>query len=659
MSKKRPYTVEPKSANLKGVSFRYFLALISVLICSTSESSLAAKNFKMKRGPQAIEASTPKAPSTPKPKSVSKSLKKSELQRVAEQFSKSKWTAALEQAKKLENKPEYSDFSLYIQSESKYRLAQGFMSKKNWYEAISHAQSAIQQNLKIYETAPESPYASGMDERLGKVELIVADAHAQVKKFATSQSYFHRVFERYKNSKIPSFLTLAQMQSYAKTCETNPHEKCKEWITILSELYPKESLEKKFIIEKFSKWIDPTGNNPYYDRLSKNYKATDPDQVAFEEVLPSILKSDYKDIIEKGQKFLEQYPKTTFRTRILYWIAYAYTARDQKDKAQPIYDQIIKESPISFYAILSSHNIGRDPDEFLKKDPAPASNEDVLLSSDEKRFVQRAKEFSSVGAQELARMELKAIDLKKNFSNPFLVFLANESCKNQGYSVCYRILTELNQRSFQDVYSEAALDLYFPNVLQDSIVPTAMNLSLDPILVTSLIKQESAFSADAVSSVGAMGLMQLMPFTAVAVDGQIEQAKLTDPKTNIKLGTAYLSELIQKFSGNWIYALAGYNAGPHRVDKWVREGGSKLRMTEFIESIPYKETRDYVATIVRNYYWYTYKRTGKKMKTLDVFWGKPLEFKEFKESKPQTESALYRRLEQRTPYPRAVAGRRP
>ena len=593
-----------------------------MILCDISQASKPAKT---KRKPTSIESPTPKKEGVVVTKKTKQKVKKTDLQILAQEFSQNKWASAIELAKKIESQPDNVDLAYYIEAESHYRIAQRNLTKKVWYQAISHAQSAISLNLKILETSPESPYNSAIDERLGKSELIVADAHANLKKYITAQTYFHRLFERYKESKIPSFLTLEQMQSYAKSCDTNPHPKCKEWFTKFSELYPKESLEKKFISEKFVKWIDQNGNNPYYDRLSRNYKATDPDQAAFDEILPLILKADYKELIDQGYKFLEKYPKTTFRTRTLYWIAYSYKARDQKEKAVPIFEQIIKESPISYYAILSAHHLGKDADEFLKKDPAPANSDDVLLSADEKKFVKRATEFSNVGAQELARMELKAIDSKKNFSNPFLVFMANETCKNQGYAICYRILTELNQRSYQDIYSEMALDLYFPDTLKDSIIPTAMNQNLDPLLVTSLIKQESAFSTEAVSSVGAMGLMQLMPFTAVSVDAQVEQAKLTDPKTNIRLGTLYLSELIQRFNGNWVYALAGYNAGPHRVDKWMKEGGSKLGMSEFIESIPYKETRDYVATIIRNYYWYTYKRTGKKLKTLDVFWGKNLE----------------------------------
>ncbi len=129
----------------------------------------------------------------------------------------------------------------------------------------------------------------------------------------------------------------------------------------------------------------------------------------------------------------------------------------------------------------------------------------------------------------------------------------------------------------------------------------------DPAIVLALMRQESSFDPEAVSPSGARGLMQLMPATAEAVSRRTGQpstlAALTeDPPTNMRLGTAYLSELVAEFRSLPL-ALAAYNAGPHRVREWLdangdpRSGGDML---DWIELIPFNETRNYVQRVLEN-----------------------------------------------------------
>jgi soluble lytic murein transglycosylase len=136
----------------------------------------------------------------------------------------------------------------------------------------------------------------------------------------------------------------------------------------------------------------------------------------------------------------------------------------------------------------------------------------------------------------------------------------------------------------------------------------------------SLIKQESAFDRSAVSRVGAMGLMQLMPYTAVETDPNAIHLDLLDADENIRIGIKYLRKLVQQYKGNLIYALGAYNAGPKAMDRWVKEAANKRGPLEFIESITYRETREYVASIIRNYYWYSRRLKGTSQLDLSPFW---------------------------------------
>lgn len=125
---------------------------------------------------------------------------------------------------------------------------------------------------------------------------------------------------------------------------------------------------------------------------------------------------------------------------------------------------------------------------------------------------------------------------------------------------------------------------------------------VDPFFIKSLIRQESGFNERAKSRVGARGLMQLMPTTAWAV-GRVPNKKLYDPQENIKVGTQYFKMLMARYNGDAQLALAAYNAGEERADDWKKRYPTSNRML-FFDLLPFKETRDYVALISRNFFWY-------------------------------------------------------
>jgi len=152
--------------------------------------------------------------------------------------------------------------------------------------------------------------------------------------------------------------------------------------------------------------------------------------------------------------------------------------------------------------------------------------------------------------------------------------------------------------------------------------------TVDPALALGIIRQESSFDIGAVSPSGARGLMQLMPFTAQAVAKQLGSAtslvSLTeDPAHNMRLGTQYLAQMLQRFDNSLPLAVAAYNAGPHRVDEWLAENGdprtSVIDMVDWIELIPFNETRNYVQRVMENVEVYRARR-GETAPTLLVQW---------------------------------------
>ena len=138
----------------------------------------------------------------------------------------------------------------------------------------------------------------------------------------------------------------------------------------------------------------------------------------------------------------------------------------------------------------------------------------------------------------------------------------------------------------------------------------------EPALVLAVIRQESAFEVDAVSSAGALGLMQLMPSTAKHVAKTLklryrEQDLTRSADFNIRLGRAYLQELIDRFDQSYVLAIAAYNAGPNRVGEWMRLYGDPrengVDVVDWIETIPISETRNYVQRVLENLQVYRYR----------------------------------------------------
>ena len=144
----------------------------------------------------------------------------------------------------------------------------------------------------------------------------------------------------------------------------------------------------------------------------------------------------------------------------------------------------------------------------------------------------------------------------------------------------------------------------FPKAYWADLSKYSMLNGLDPYLVASLIRQESEFNAQALSHANAVGLMQLLPKTGKTVAKQVKlkgysAPQLYTPAVNLQLGTRYFKDMVDKYNGQFEYALAAYNAGSDRVGDWLGQGHYRDPQ-EFVESIPFTETREYVQAILRN-----------------------------------------------------------
>ena len=165
------------------------------------------------------------------------------------------------------------------------------------------------------------------------------------------------------------------------------------------------------------------------------------------------------------------------------------------------------------------------------------------------------------------------------------------------------------------------LSLTYPIAFQETLAPQAKRLSMDISWIYGLIRQESVFRPNAVSAVGALGLMQLMPATGKAVGQRMgvildDRRALLDPETNLTVGSEYLNTLLRRFDGSEPLATAAYNAGENRVDDWLPGAGS-LPADVWIDTIPFTETRNYVHHVMAHTVFFDWRLHGKPERLSD------------------------------------------
>ncbi|HEX8294630.1 MAG TPA: lytic transglycosylase domain-containing protein, partial [Pyrinomonadaceae bacterium] len=219
----------------------------------------------------------------------------------------------------------------------------------------------------------------------------------------------------------------------------------------------------------------------------------------------------------------------------------------------------------------------------------------------------KAEQLSAAAWDEAAHAELdKALEGRQtsprlNLAKAQLYRARNDNV--QAFNLLRRSFPDYSQMEPEELTREE-WDVFYPLAFWDDIRREAGARGLDPYTVAGLIRQESVFNPRAVSHADAYGLMQLLVPTARmmargnGVDGPVTaDALLSDPRLNIRLGTSYMKDQLDKY-GRIEYLAAAYNAGPGRVVQW--RASLPLQMDEWAEAIPFRETRGYVQGVVRN-----------------------------------------------------------
>ena len=301
-------------------------------------------------------------------------------------------------------------------------------------------------------------------------------------------------------------------------------------------------------------------------------------------------------------KSLESQSKNgPFAVAALYWQARVTEKLGELESARQLHRQIIDGAAESYYQMLSLRalkRLGETVNEVKSNKAAVTPEADPPIAPDLMFHLTRARVLASLALRQLAVAELDAVDRQSKPNSALRAFLMREYFQTAAYGRSLQLANQLpSSRPERDLYR-------YPLAFWDLIQQKAQDRDLDPYLVLGLIRQESLFDTRARSPATALGLMQLIQPTAARIAKQLglpapTQETLFEPETNLTLGTQYLKDLLQRYSNNWHKALAAYNAGEAAVDRWEKEIVTD-DIEEFVERIPYVETRGYVKLVLRN-----------------------------------------------------------
>jgi len=312
------------------------------------------------------------------------------------------------------------------------------------------------------------------------------------------------------------------------------------------------------------------------------------------------------------EEHLRRFPGSPATADALYWLGRATEHAGSLPEARSFYAKVIGRFPETYFAQKSAERlrvIGAGPPNSpgvlaLIPSPAPPPLLEEAIPPTASEGWKRAQALRTIGFDASAELELRAAYAATSASR-LLLDVARAALDAGRYAAAIGVVHLLypNLEAFHSgQVPKEVWRMMFPLPFQAEIQRNAVRSRLDAMLVAGVIRQESTFEPDAISHAGAIGLMQVLPKTGRKMAHRLRlrysRARLLQPEYNLRLGTVYLADLMEML-GSLEAALAAYNAGEDRVAAWQAERNFEAP-AEFVESIPFTETREYVQTVIRN-----------------------------------------------------------
>ncbi|MBI3666201.1 MAG: transglycosylase SLT domain-containing protein [Acidobacteria bacterium] len=357
---------------------------------------------------------------------------------------------------------------------------------------------------------------------------------------------------------------------------------------------------------------------PYYRAVLENFPTGHNAPAAHWKIAWHAYVARRPDAEQLLKDHIRLFPASAQLTAALYWLGRRTEAEGNPRVARAYYNYLETSYPHAYHTVLARDSLkkmgpvadGPVPPEVsqllagIPSAPPPPSQQILREAS---VFLDRARLLDGLGLADLAQSELRFRAESNGLAYHAGLELAQQAAERGSYHQAIRFLKRYTPGylSFPlDSMPRRYWELLFPLPWREALENYSRQQELDPYLVAALIRQESEFNPGAVSRARARGLMQILPSTGRRLGRNLGIHRLSAnalfiPDTSLKLGTLHLRRVLDQYQGRLELALAGYNAGEHRADKWLSLV-SFSDPAEWVENIPFTETRTYVEAVLRN-----------------------------------------------------------
>ena len=362
--------------------------------------------------------------------------------------------------------------------------------------------------------------------------------------------------------------------------------------------------------------LDRSHAAEYYRRTLEAFPDGKNAQIATWRVAWTAYMERKPEAVDLLETYVRRFPTSNYIPDALYFLGRSSERSENLPHARSFYVTAATRFPLTYFGARAAERVRPEPDGIgvapvepvnlvsVVPPASPLPPADPPLPPAVQEREARARALTSIAFDASAELEYRAAYASSRAPRLLLAVAAAAVAAGHygaGMLAVRQVFPQLEARRVPELPMEAWRSAY-PLPYEEALRSAAARSHVDPMLVAGLIRQESAFEPKAVSHAGAVGLMQVLPRTALKLARQLRvryaHSSLSEPGYNLQLGSRYLANLIHAY-GTKEAALAAYNAGEDRVEQWT-SGQTYLETPEFVESIPFSETREYVQVVLRN-----------------------------------------------------------
>ncbi|MHB1276502.1 MAG: tetratricopeptide repeat protein, partial [Candidatus Humimicrobiaceae bacterium] len=337
---------------------------------------------------------------------------------------------------------------------------------------------------------------------------------------------------------------------------------------------------------------------------------------------------EFDNAVITFEKMAAKFSGGALEEKGLFWQAKCFLKLNRDTEAMKLFERTFSQDPLSYYGFASAEILKKEgtvvtmPGFDKNLNPQnPAISEIIpeiyselipknITETKDATHINKAKELLFIKFYNSAAAEIAASKNETDANPEKLLEISTLYLLSKDYENSIGIV----QKNYSKLSSSLTGNkkdyyyyLFYPYAYKDLVLKYCTEYNVEPDFLLAIIREESRFKADAGSHAGAQGLMQIMPATGKSIAGQIginfSESILHDPETSITMGSYYISQMLSNFENNKYYALGAYNGGPGAMQRWISKYGG-LDIDEFIESLTYDETKNYIKKVMTSYFIY-------------------------------------------------------